>query len=88
MTFYKDGDITLHVSETEQVYPQGNPPIFVEKKLCDECKKIHDFYKCPKCGAWITEGFGLMGGGFGSYQFCNNEDCDWFRKECLPLDEC
>jgi len=28
---------------------------------------------CPKCGKPATDGFGLAGGGFGIYNYC--EDC-------------
>ncbi len=38
---------------------------------------------CPKCGAPIFEGFGLAGGGYGVYQGCTAEGCDYFEKwEC------
>jgi hypothetical protein len=90
MTTIRDdkGRVVLHISHAKQVHPQGDPPVLVEKDHdCKECGKTHDLEKCPRCGSWITPGFGLMGGGFGPYWFCNNDDCDWFRKECLPEDQ-
>ena len=40
---------------------------------------------CPKCGRrlpeGVCEGYGLAhGGGTGHYQYCNNEQCNWFYK--------
>jgi hypothetical protein len=35
---------------------------------------------CPKCGAETELGFGLMGGGYGTYRFCTSEACDYFIK--------
>lgn len=38
--------------------------------------------ECPKCGSdKIIPGFGLMGGGYGPYDAC--EDCGWFHKTQL-----
>ena len=34
---------------------------------------------CPKCKAETIYGYGLMGGGIGSYVVCNN--CDFFAKQ-------
>jgi hypothetical protein len=42
---------------------------------------------CPKCGAELLYGFGLAGGGFGSYEFCSNDDCEHFKKEQVGDDE-
>lgn len=36
---------------------------------------------CPKCHDRIGDGYGLAGGGFGSYQYCENSACDWFVKD-------
>lgn len=36
---------------------------------------------CPKCGAKLDFGYGLMGGGVGGYVFCSTDDCDFFVKE-------
>jgi len=37
---------------------------------------------CPKCGAKAVErGYGLMGGGIGSYELCDTDACDWFAKQ-------
>jgi hypothetical protein len=85
MTTIRDesGRVVMHFSHASQQTPQGADPILVEKDAdCPDCGSVHDLEKCPKCGAWITHGFGLMGGGFGPYKFCNNEQCDWFWKEC------
>jgi len=35
---------------------------------------------CPKCGTHVTSGYGLMGGGIGAYQFCCDDNCDYFSK--------
>ena len=35
---------------------------------------------CPLCGAKVMSGYGLMGGGIGPYEFCENEACDYFLK--------
>jgi hypothetical protein len=37
--------------------------------------------RCPKCRDAIEDGYGLAGGGFGAYQYCLNEACDWFVKD-------
>jgi hypothetical protein len=37
--------------------------------------------KCPKCGEETVFGYGLMGGGMGSYVFCDTEGCDFFAKQ-------
>lgn len=59
----------------------GIPSILVAKnKYCKECGRVHDLEKCPKCGASIEIGYGLMGGGIGVYKFCRNEKCNWFWK--------
>lgn len=46
------------------------------------------FDSCPECGSKTTFGYGLMGGGMGAYQLCENDGCDWFIKdrECLFCD--
>jgi hypothetical protein len=36
--------------------------------------------RCPKCGSEIRGGYGLAGGGMGVYEYCLNDDCDWFHK--------
>lgn len=39
---------------------------------------------CPKCGSSLIQGFGLAGGGYGAYEFCEAEGCDHFQKwECM-----
>ena len=35
---------------------------------------------CPKCGAPVVDGYGLMGGGCGVYAFCEAAGCDYFEK--------
>jgi hypothetical protein len=37
--------------------------------------------RCPKCQDAIDEGYGLAFGGFGSYQYCLNQACDWHVKD-------
>lgn len=84
----KDGLCVLRISHAKQIYSQGDPAVLVEKNHdCMECGRVHDLEKCPKCDSWITHGFGLAGGGFGPYWSCNNDACNWFRKECLPPNE-
>lgn len=39
---------------------------------------------CPKCGGELMWGYGLAGGGMGSYWYCMSDNCDFFEKE---LDE-
>lgn len=41
---------------------------------------------CPKCGAPTVDGFGLAGGGYGPYTYCENDKCDYFDKTHLPDD--
>lgn len=36
---------------------------------------------CPKCHNAIEQGYGLAFGGFGAYQYCQNEACDWYEKD-------
>lgn len=31
--------------------------------------------KCPTCGGELEIGFGLAGGGYGVYEYCDNETC-------------
>jgi hypothetical protein len=37
---------------------------------------------CPKCGAEAETGYGLAGEGFGGYEYCTRDGCDWFHKLC------
>lgn len=37
--------------------------------------------KCLKCGGELHFGYGLAGGGMGSYEICLNDGCDYFSKE-------
>lgn len=37
--------------------------------------------ECPKCKRNTLEGgYGLAGGGFGPYFFCDSDECDFFEK--------
>jgi hypothetical protein len=41
--------------------------------------------KCPKCGnETLSFGYGLAGGGIGSYQYCSTDSCDYFDKTQDP----
>jgi len=42
--------------------------------------------RCPKCGDPVVNGFGLAFGGFGAYQYCSFEGCDWATKHYEPED--
>jgi hypothetical protein len=46
---------------------------------------------CPKCGGELTYGFGLCGGGYGPYELCLTDNCDYFAKgedrEDMPGDD-
>lgn len=35
---------------------------------------------CPDCGEPTVEGFGLAGGGYGAYEYCEAEGCGYFHK--------
>lgn len=37
---------------------------------------------CPECGEDTIAGFGLMGGGYGGYTMCSDDECGWFYKTC------
>lgn len=42
---------------------------------------------CPKCGAPTAQGFGLAGGGYGAYEYCDTPGCGHFEKfEEFPED--
>ena len=67
--------------EYENIKIVGTPPTLIEKDHdCQECGSTHDLEACPKCGSWISHGYGLMFGGFGAYKYCNNDSCDWLWK--------
>ncbi len=36
--------------------------------------------ECPRCHSPASSGFGLMGGGYGPYLFCDG-NCGWYYKE-------
>ena len=41
--------------------------------------------RCPKCGnETLGFGYGLAGGGIGSYTYCTTESCDYFDKTQDP----
>lgn len=40
--------------------------------------------RCPRCGGPTESGFGLAGGGFGSYVACDRPGCDFFAKVQSP----
>ena len=43
---------------------------------------------CPKkCGGGIEYGYGLAGGGMGVYQYCSNEECDYWHKTQDPPED-
>lgn len=35
---------------------------------------------CPECDGPLELGYGLAGGGMGTYVFCQREGCSFFRK--------
>ena len=39
---------------------------------------------CPKCGGELQFGYGLAGGGCGSYEYCTADGCDYFNKTLDP----
>jgi hypothetical protein len=41
-------------------------------------------FHCPECGENTTPGFGLAGGGYGEYVYC---ECGYFSKRRLREDE-
>lgn len=49
--------------------------------------------KCPRCGGDTAQSFGLFGGGYGPYVYCEAEPtpgaarCDWFYKEQFSTEE-
>ncbi len=42
---------------------------------------MQDLERCPKCHDTIETGYGLAFGGFGAYQYCENQACDWYEKD-------
>lgn len=40
--------------------------------------------RCPKCGGELFTGYGLMGGGCGTYEGCTEDECDYFSKTQDP----
>jgi hypothetical protein len=39
---------------------------------------------CPKCNSHTHSGYGLLGGGIGTYTHCLEETCDYFEKTQDP----
>ena len=75
------GGICLDMAGGAPGEETGEKPVLVaESAHCDECGSEHEIEVCPKCGSFITLGYGLMFGGCGVYKFCNNDACDWFWK--------
>lgn len=35
---------------------------------------------CPRCSQPTVQGFGLAGGGYGAYEYCETPDCGYFSK--------
>lgn len=71
-------------SDTQPGCEEGERPTMLQQAApCDDCGQVHDVEVCPKCGSFITIGYGLMFGGVGIYKLCNgdNGDCDWFWKQ-------
>ena len=66
----------------------GQAAIMVrENAYCSECRRVHDFEKCPDCGSWIEVGYGFSFGGFGLYKLCLNDSCNWFWKRLEEEDD-
>lgn len=42
--------------------------------------RMQDLRRCPRCGSELTTGFGLAGGGYGTYKFCDTTGCRFFVK--------
>lgn len=51
--------------------------------MTDEAKiSVPLLDRCPKCGTATEFGFGLAGGGYGTYIFCPSDACDgYFAKQ-------
>ncbi len=54
---------------------------------------MNTYDNCPKCHDRIEFGYGLAFGGFGAYQYCENEACDWYEKDrecakCEAIEPC
>lgn len=62
-------------------------PRKAKKQWCMRCRTRHlattphDDGRCPKCGGELFRGYGLMGGGIGVYEGCQEDGCDYFTKE-------
>jgi hypothetical protein len=51
--------------------------------MTDEAKiSVPLLDRCPKCDTATEFGFGLAGGGYGTYVFCPSDACDgYFAKQ-------
>lgn len=79
--------ISLPVIQPSGNVTIGTHPTFEKKEFCNECKKVHDFERCPVCNSYIDLGFGLAYGGMGMYKMCKSPTCNWYWKELIPVDE-
>lgn len=50
-------------------------------KKKEEKKVDLDIKNCPFCGKKVIRGFGLAGGGYGPYIYCQDDKCEFFYKE-------
>lgn len=50
--------------------------------VCPDCNVIHED-GCPRCGRKMYHGYGLMGGGIGSYSVCLDDNCGYFGNQVM-----
>lgn len=44
--------------------------------------RFNEIEKCPICGCRVTGGFGLAGGGYGPYRYCERVGCRfWIKRQ-------
>ena len=60
-----------------------------EAAHCDRCGQLRvETTKCPRCEVGhLVYGYGLAGGGIGSYQFCCRDECEHFVKQLDEVEE-
>ena len=64
---------------TDITEPDGKP---VDLFASTPDEERFPYSECPKCGnKTVMTGYGLAGGGMGTYWSCETEDCDYFLKE-------
>ena len=51
----------------------------VDPLIATTHEELDKIEHCPSCGEEIVRGYGLAGGGLGSYVFCA-DGCDFMRK--------